>query len=84
MAGKKEGMSKNLYAVIMAGGKGTRFWPLSREAFPKQFLKIVGQRTLLQDTIDRIDGLSDPGSIFVVTTKGQKDIVEWQVKEMPL
>jgi mannose-1-phosphate guanylyltransferase/mannose-6-phosphate isomerase len=82
MAGKKEGMSKNLYAVIMAGGKGTRFWPLSREAFPKQFLKIVGQRTLLQDTIDRIDGLSDPGSIFVVTTKGQKDIVEWQVKEM--
>jgi mannose-1-phosphate guanylyltransferase/mannose-6-phosphate isomerase len=82
MAEKTEELDRNLYAVIMAGGKGTRFWPVSRESFPKQFLKLVGERTLLQDTIHRLDGEVDPENIIIVTTRGQKDIVEWQVKEV--
>jgi mannose-1-phosphate guanylyltransferase/mannose-6-phosphate isomerase len=83
MTGKSRSLSKkNLYAVIMAGGKGTRFWPLSRETFPKQFLKIVGQGTLLQNTIHRLAGEVRPSNIMVVTTEGQKDIVKWQLKEV--
>ena len=46
-------MSSKLYAVIMAGGSGTRFWPASRREFPKQFLALTGSRTLLQTTVDR-------------------------------
>jgi len=76
-----KGTLKNLYAVIIAGGKGTRFWPLSRESFPKQFLRLVGERTLLQDTIHRLEGKVTPSNIMVVTTKGQKNIVEWQLKD---
>lgn len=72
----------SLYAVIMAGGKGTRFWPLSREAFPKQFLKILGERTLLQETIHRLEGHVASSNMFIVTTGNQRDIVEWQLREM--
>ncbi|MDP2167923.1 MAG: mannose-1-phosphate guanylyltransferase/mannose-6-phosphate isomerase [Thermodesulfovibrionales bacterium] len=79
---KKPDYKKQLHAVIMAGGKGTRFWPLSREAFPKQFLRLIGERTLIQDTIHRLRGGIKPSNILVVTTKGQKDIVEWQLKEL--
>lgn len=72
----------NLYAVIMAGGKGTRFWPLSRETFPKQFLKIVGDRTLIQDTMHRLDGLVPPAHMLIVTTGAQRNIVQWQAGEV--
>jgi mannose-1-phosphate guanylyltransferase/mannose-6-phosphate isomerase len=83
MADRRRGVGrKNLYAVIMAGGKGTRFWPLSRETFPKQFLKIVGERTLIQETIHRLYGEVKPSNILVVTTKGQSDIVKWQLMEV--
>lgn len=82
MAGKKKGNRKNLYAVIMAGGKGTRFWPLSRETFPKQFLKIVGERTLIQETIHRLYGEVKPSNTLIVTTRGQSDIVRWQLMEI--
>ena len=43
-----------LCALIMAGGKGTRFWPLSTEDKPKQFLKLIGDKTMIQMTVDRI------------------------------
>jgi len=43
-------------AIILAGGKGTRFWPLSRETCPKQMLNILGEDTLLRQTIKRLDG----------------------------
>lgn len=51
------GEFKLLYAVIMAGGRGERFWPFSREACPKQFLKLIGSRTMLQQTVDRLSGM---------------------------
>ncbi len=75
-----EGLS-GIYVVIMAGGKGTRFWPLSRETFPKQFLKIVGERTLLQDTIHRLGEEVSPSRITFVTTAAQRDLVSWQVRD---
>ncbi len=76
-------MSKdNLYAVIMAGGKGTRFWPLSREMFPKQYLKLVGDNTLIQETMLRVKEAVAPERIYVITTEAQKSIVDWQVGEV--
>lgn len=82
MTGEKEGFRKNFYAVIIAGGKGTRFWPMSREAFPKQFLKLIGERTLLQDTIHRLSSEVKPSNVLIVTTGNQKDIVDWQLKDL--
>ena len=58
---------ENLYAVILAGGSGTRFWPLGRLDVPKQFLKITGRESLLQETIQRIKPLVQPDHIFIVT-----------------
>lgn len=55
-----------LHVVILAGGRGERFWPLSRRTRPKQFLPLVGSRSLLQETVDRLEGWVDPGSIWVV------------------
>lgn len=58
-----------LYAVILAGGTGTRFWPFSRQLEPKQFLRLLGKDTLLQATIRRARKLVKPKNIFVVTNK---------------
>jgi mannose-1-phosphate guanylyltransferase/mannose-6-phosphate isomerase len=57
-----------VYAVILAGGKGTRFWPLSRENCPKQMLKIVGEDTLLRQTIKRLEGSIPQDNVWIVTT----------------
>ena len=62
-------MKKNLYIVLLAGGSGTRFWPLSRHEEPKQFLKIIGERSLLQETLERVKSLVLPENIFVVTNR---------------
>ncbi|MDD1632890.1 MAG: mannose-1-phosphate guanylyltransferase/mannose-6-phosphate isomerase [Methylococcaceae bacterium] len=56
-----------MYAVIMAGGSGTRFWPLSREKMPKQLLKIGGEDTLIQQTVDRVLPLIEQKNVFIVT-----------------
>lgn len=77
---KKSDNIDNLYAVIMAGGKGTRFWPLSRVTFPKQFLRILNEKSLLQETVHRLKGRIKPSNIIVVTTAGQQDIVGWQLQ----
>ncbi|MGQ9648013.1 MAG: mannose-1-phosphate guanylyltransferase/mannose-6-phosphate isomerase [Thermodesulfobacteriota bacterium] len=58
-----------IHAVILAGGKGTRFWPLSREAWPKQMLNILGEDTLLRQTIKRLDGFHPELNIWIVTTE---------------
>ena len=56
-----------MYCVIMAGGSGTRFWPLSRKTKPKQLFNIIGQETMLQMTVDRLQKLSFVEEIFIVT-----------------
>ncbi len=61
----------DFFAVIMAGGGGTRLWPWSRKEKPKQMLKVTGDRTMFQLTLDRLKGLIDPSNILVVTTEEQ-------------
>jgi mannose-1-phosphate guanylyltransferase len=62
-------MAAEHYAVIMAGGKGERFWPLSTSERPKQLLALVGDKSLLAQAVDRLDGLIPPERVFVVTNK---------------
>ncbi len=71
------------YAVIMAGGTGTRFWPRSRRRFPKQLLRITGPRTLLQETADRLRGLVPPDQILVVTNRDHAAEVRRQLPRLP-
>ena len=59
------------YGVIMAGGGGTRFWPLSRHEVPKQLLNLSGKDKMINETIDRVSTLADKGDIFVVTNVDQ-------------
>jgi len=71
---------KSRYIVIMAGGAGTRFWPLSRDVKPKQFLDILGTgTTLLQDTVNRFEGLCPRENIMIVTNENYSDLVKEQV-----
>jgi mannose-1-phosphate guanylyltransferase len=71
------------YAVIMAGGLGSRFWPKSREARPKQFLTVFGERSLIQHTSDRLDGLIPPERRFVVTNSRYIDETRAQLPDLP-
>ncbi|MCJ7553154.1 MAG: sugar phosphate nucleotidyltransferase [Ignavibacteriaceae bacterium] len=73
----------NLYAVIMAGGVGSRFWPKSTKKTPKQLIKMISDRTLIQDTVKRLDGLVDNNRIYVVTNSLQKEEVESQLVNIP-
>lgn len=68
-------IEKNLYAVILAGGSGTRFWPLSRTDKPKQFLDIIGDKTLFELSLKRINSIVPAENIFVVTNKKHKGYV---------
>jgi len=72
----------SLYAVIMAGGSGTRFWPLSRRRTPKQVLAILGPNSLLQDTVQRIMGLAPSERTFVVTNLRQKRLIAQQLPDL--
>ncbi len=77
-------MSKSLYAVIMAGGSGTRFWPASRVDKPKQFLDVTGSgRTLIQMTYDRIIDIMPSEHIYVVADERYRDITQEQLPEIP-
>ncbi|MGB7622553.1 MAG: mannose-1-phosphate guanylyltransferase [Terriglobia bacterium] len=72
-----------IYAVILAGGRGTRFWPQSRIAEPKQLLKILTDRSLLQQSVDRIAPLIPPGNIFVLGNRILRDSIREQLPEVP-
>jgi mannose-1-phosphate guanylyltransferase len=72
-----------LYAVIMAGGIGSRFWPRSKEKSPKQLLKIFGENTMIQDTISRLKGLIADENIFIITNKTQKAEIVSQLSHIP-
>lgn len=71
------------HAVIMAGGSGTRFWPASRAAKPKQFLELFGQGTMIQQTVQRLSGLVAPSCIWIVTNEAFRDLVAQQLPEIP-
>ncbi|OPX86718.1 MAG: Alginate biosynthesis protein AlgA [Pelotomaculum sp. PtaB.Bin104] len=69
--------------VIMAGGRGERFWPRSRMALPKQFLNLVGDKTMLQLTVERVERLVDPTDIYIVAGQEFKDIILKQLPNLP-
>ena len=71
-----------LCALIMAGGKGTRFWPLSTEEKPKQFLNLVGNETMIQITVNRIKSIIPLERIFICTGEKYIDLVKEQLPEL--
>ncbi len=73
-----------MYAVILAGGTGERFWPLSRREKPKQFLSLLGSRTMLQLSMDRLSGLVNPADTYIVTEEKYRELVLQQLPEIPL
>lgn len=77
-------MEANFYAVIMAGGGGTRLWPLSVQERPKQMLSLNGKRTLFQMAVDRLEGMFPAERILVVTVAEQASKLQAQVPEIPV
>jgi len=71
------------YAVIMAGGSGTRFWPKSTKTLPKQFLQLFGEGTMLQNTVERIKELIAIERVLVVTNSDYVELVKEQLPELP-
>ncbi|MCQ2059233.1 MAG: mannose-1-phosphate guanylyltransferase [Bacteroidaceae bacterium] len=77
-------MASNNHLVIMAGGIGSRFWPLSTAATPKQFIDVLGcGRTLIQLTVDRFDGICPIENVWVVTNAAYIDLVKEQLPGVP-
>jgi mannose-1-phosphate guanylyltransferase len=70
-------------ALILAGGSGTRFWPLSRKSRPKQLLVLEGERTLLRDTLERLAPRIGPESVWVCTTEALAEAVRRDLPEVP-
>ena len=64
----------------MAGGQGTRFWPVSTPKKPKQYINLFSDKSLLQDTLDRLEGIADQKGLYIVTVKNQFELAEFQSK----
>src|SRR5260370_17544082 len=76
-------MAKPIYALILAGGSGERFWPLSRRAQPKQLLRLVSKKTLLEETVARLDGLVSRERILILTNMEQEAPVRKLLTDFP-
>jgi mannose-1-phosphate guanylyltransferase len=72
-----------MYALILAGGSGTRLWPYSRSAMPKQFLALRSERTMLQETVDRVLPLISADKIYIATGEAYADVVAEQLPDVP-
>ncbi len=69
-----------LYVIIMAGGVGSRFWPRSKQEKPKQLIRIFGKNTMIQDTVNRVEGLVSAENIYIITNRIQKEQI---IKQLP-
>ena len=76
-------MTNRIYALILAGGSGERFWPLSRRARPKQLLQLIAERALLAETVARLDGLVPLQQILILTNVEQADAVRALLRDFP-
>ncbi len=76
-------MPNSIYALILAGGSGERFWPLSRRARPKQLLRLVSNKTLLEETLARLDGLIPAERILILTNTEQEGAVRKLLGNFP-
>jgi len=79
----RSGAPSDHYVVIMAGGRGARFWPVSREKTPKQLIKLLGDRSFLQQAVDRVRPLVPSANILVITNTDQVAEVRRQLPELP-
>ena len=71
-----------IYPIILSGGSGTRLWPLSREQYPKQLLALTGERTLLQETVLRLDGAEQVANPLFVCNEEYRFLVAEQVRQL--
>jgi len=71
-----------LIPVVLSGGSGTRLWPLSRELYPKQLLPLVGQGTMLQETLSRLDGVADVSTPIIVCNEQHRFLVAEQLRQI--
>jgi mannose-1-phosphate guanylyltransferase len=76
-------MKNHRYALILAGGRGTRFWPRSRKRAAKQVLRFFGERTLIQQTLDRLNGVVPTENVWVVTNELLQAEIRKQLPEVP-
>src|ERR1039457_1472567 len=76
-------MNRHRYGLILAGGRGTRFWPRSRKRYAKQVLNVVGERSLIQATVDRLAPLIAPERLWVLTNDHLRDTIIKQLPEVP-
>src|SRR5438067_12552521 len=76
-------MANPIYALVIAGGSGERFWPLSRRARPKQLLRLVSEKALLEETVERIDGWVPQDRILILTNVEQEAAVRDLLKDFP-
>ncbi len=76
-------MANRRYALIMAGGRGTRFWPRSRKRSAKQVLRFFGERTLIQQAADRLAGVIEPENIWVLTNGFLQEEIRKQLPQIP-
>src|ERR1044071_5385253 len=81
MKGKQD--NKNRFVIIMAGGRGERFWPVSREKTPKQLITLLGKRSFLQQAVDRVTPLVPMQNILVITNEIQAPEVRRQIPKLP-
>ena len=75
--------NQDRFVIIMAGGRGERFWPVSREKTPKQLLKLLGDRSFLQLAVDRVVPLVPMKNIFIITNEAQAAGVREQLPRLP-
>src|ERR1041385_7166360 len=75
--------SKNRFVIIMAGGRGERFWPVSREKTPKQLIKLLGDKSFLQQAVERVAPLVPMKNVFIITNEAQSAEVRKQLPKLP-
>lgn len=75
--------NKDRFVIIMAGGRGERFWPVSREKTPKQLIRLLGDRSFLQQAVDRVTPLVPMKNIFIITNEAQAAEVRKQLPKLP-
>ncbi len=75
--------NKDRFVIIMAGGRGERFWPVSREKTPKQLIRLLGDRSFLQQAVDRVTPLVPMKNIFIITNRAQAAEVRKQLPKLP-
>lgn len=80
---KAKADTTNRFVIIMAGGRGERFWPVSREQTPKQLIKLLGEKSFLQQTVARVLPVVPLKNIFVITNTAQVDAVRKQLPRLP-